>query len=580
MCGILYAKLKTEKIDQVQFKEVFEKALTLMDYRGKDSKGVSIINNNYFGHVRLSIVDLSVSSNQPFEDDSNLMIFNGEIYNYKDLDPDSESDTGTLFKLMRLDANPFEKIRGMFAFGWYDKRTDQVTFYRDFFGEKPLYYYSDENIDIVSSTLKSIVSILGETDKKVSVNRRAIIEDYMLFGYIREPETIWEDIFAVPPGHVLKITNNKANAINAIVFNLDSESVDWKNSKYVRQALASKDVLGTLLLSGGVDSTYLLSVASENNVRLHIGVYKAQNPHIDEASEAMSNYKKICSDKGMFPVTVLEASRIEMNELNEFSRLLEQPASDGLQLFHLLKHIKATDSSLRLVYTGLGGDEIFGGYPTFYNFQLVSFLLNVPYVERVLPKVHRFKEGRRLLNKWDVNVYAFLYRIDYAMFQSLCSAGDLERIYNRYQISLDEHVPAEVNLDQKSAFMGVKKNEMFQYCMNQLMRCNDNISMYLGFESRSPLLNPDWYFQKDIKKFKLKNFLFNRHQIRFGKKRGFTLDEIYMKQEFIDKLIEKEYLLTIFLPKLTIHTIVTLPLKKIRSILILLLWLEFNLDDQ
>src|SRR5690606_35414081 len=99
----------------------------------------------------------------------------------------------------------FEKIRGMFAFGWFEKKTEKITFYRDFFGEKPLYYYNDNEICIVSSTLKSITYILKKIGKIVKINKRAIEQDFLLFGYIRSPETIWEGIMEVPPGHCLDI---------------------------------------------------------------------------------------------------------------------------------------------------------------------------------------------------------------------------------------------------------------------------------------------------------------------------------------------------------------------------------------
>src|SRR5437879_8429862 len=118
--------------------------------------GVIVSGDHFFGHVRLSIIDLKSSSDQPYQDESHIMIYNGEIYNYKEIDPESDSDTKTLFNCLKFSNNPFEKLRGMFAFGWHDKKTEETYFSRDFFGEKHLYYYVDKDIEIVSSTLKSI----------------------------------------------------------------------------------------------------------------------------------------------------------------------------------------------------------------------------------------------------------------------------------------------------------------------------------------------------------------------------------------------------------------------------------------
>lgn len=579
MCGILYCKVKSSSIDKSAFEPIFEEGLEQMNYRGVDSKGIEIIKNNYFGHVRLSIIDLKSSSNQPFQDEKNLMIFNGEIYNYKEIDPESNSDTKTLFNCMQTIDKPFEKLRGMFAFGWYDKACGDVSFFRDIFGEKPLYYYSDNDVDIVSSTLKSIKLILKKLNKEVEVNKRAIREDFMLFGYIRGPETIWKGIWTVPPGKILKISNNVELSIKNNYFAIENKNFNWGKSNYITHALASKDVSGTLLLSGGVDSTFLLAKAVETDISLRLGIYKANREDIDESQSALMNYEKICTNKSRFPLTVLSSSPIEIEDIGQFCELLEQPTSDGLQLFHLLKHLKQQDKSLKLVYTGLGGDEMFGGYPTFYNYKLINLLVNIPFSEYLVPKVKRFKEGRKILKFWNTNVYSFLYRIDYNIFKIIFENESIINIYKKYLDAL-KLIPSEINEGTNSNFMKIKNNEMFQYCSNQLLRDNDNISMALGLESRSPLLNMDWYFQKDSNKSKLKRALYNDYRVTFGDKKGFTLDEINDKS-FFKQLINKHIkTLSIYLPEFTTEKLDTLSLSKLRSVLILLIWLDLNDEKQ
>lgn len=575
MCGILYCKIKSSAINTSDFREVFSTALNKMAYRGPDAKGIEIIGSNYFGHVRLSIVDLENTSNQPIQDDRNLMIFNGEIYNYKELDPVSSSDTKTLFNCMQEMDAPFKKIKGMYAFGWFEKSTGRMTFYRDFFGEKPLYYFNDADVCIVSSTLKSIKVILQNLNKKAELNRKAITTDFMLFGYIREPETIYNEIKTLSPGHILSVDNKNVITVKPNKFHLEKESYVWTESNYVSQALASKDVSGTLLLSGGVDSTFILSKAAENNISLRLGVYKAKQKEIDESTSALSNYEKIVADKSIFPVTVLSADTIGIDDINEYCSILEQPTSDGLQLFHLLKHLRRKDESLKLVYTGLGGDEIFGGYPSFYNYKLINLLVHIPFSEIIIPKLKRFKLGKKILEDWNVNIYAFLYRIDLNMFALLHKEADLKQIYNDYLAALD-YLPKQVAGATSSEFMSIKNNEMYQYALNQLLRDNDNISMYLGFESRSPLLNPDWYFQHDNNKARMKNALLKKYNITFGAKKGFTLDEKNTKNFFIDIIKSKNGVLKEFLPQLSHDKLDLLSIKKLRSLMILLLWIEKN----
>jgi len=575
MCGILYAKVKSNLKNDEIFKSSFIDALDLMSYRGPDAKGIEVINNHYFGHVRLSIVDLNETSNQPYQDNDCLMIFNGEIYNFKELDPSSNSDTKTLFSSMKTMENPFQKLRGMFAFGWFDKKNENISFYRDFFGEKPLYYYSDNEIDIVSSTIKSIVHLVRATGKELKLNIDKIKKDFFLFGYLREPSTIWENISAVPPGHRLHFNEGKVN-IDSLFFDVKSSNFLWNKSHYIKNTFISTDVPGTLLLSGGIDSTFLLANAFENKISLHLGIYKANDPLIDESPSALDNISKMKLNQDQFPINVLSGAEIEKLDIDGFVKILEQPSSAGLQVFHLLEHLKGKQPNLKLVYTGLGGDELFGGYPTFYNFKKINFLIHIPFIEYFLPAIKRFKVGKKMLKSWDADIYSFLYRINFKMFRELFSNDEkLEDIYKEYRFSLNK-IPKELLTNfQKNPLSDIKKNEMFQYGMNQLIRDNDNIAMHFGLESRSPLLNPDWYNQKPDKKFRLKNVLKLNYNIQFGKKKGFTLDEPMHKKVYIDYInLNKKYLEPIEISER--FNFAQNNVAELRTLAILCGWLKYN----
>lgn len=577
MCGILYCKIKSNLIPQEKFKGIFEEALSKMKYRGPDATGMVVSDTHYFGHVRLSIIDLTEASCQPYEDNENLLIFNGEIYNYKSIDPLSSSDTATLFNIMKTSGAPFQEIRGTFAFGWYNKQKQEVTFYRDFFGEKPLYYYSDDDVDIAASTLKSIVHIVNSLEKNIKLNINEIQNNYLLFGYIREPLTIWEKIYILPPGHQLTFNSGKIE-IKPIVFNIKSTNFPWTDSNYIRESLSSKDVEGAVLLSGGVDSCFVVSQALRHKVPLRIGLYKATDPSIDESKAATINLTKIHADPSYFPLTILSDKNQHGLDIDYYSMLLEQPSSDGLQIFYLLRFLRDRYKGLKLVFTGLGGDELFGGYPTFYNYYIISVLLRIPAIDYFLPSIRRFKEGFKVLRQWDAEVYCFLYRLNYSLFMDMGrTSDDLKKLYLDYK-QTSAMAPAEVT-DRKNenTYYTIKRNETFQYCKNQLIRDNDNIAMYLGFESRSPLLNPDWYLQHDRKKKKLKAILNKKYHITFGRKKGFTLDESNSRQLFLQYIQQNRVWLNSILPKFTEDFLKKLPNSQLRSVAILSGWLKYNM---
>lgn len=577
MCGILYCKLKSEDYDTQNFKVVFDAALKKMHYRGPDAFKVSVHGSLFFGHVRLSIVDPKASSDQPYEDDEHLMIFNGEIYNHKEIDPKSQSDTRTLFTQMKNGGNPFSKLRGMFAFGMYNKQTQHIVFYRDFFGEKPLYYYVDKEIEVVSSTLKSILEILKALNKKPELNKAAINDDFLWFGFIREPKTIWNNIFAVPPGHQLEFFNDSPQ-FKPLKFNLADQN-DWTQSTYLANALSSTDVEGALLLSEGIDSTFLLTKAIENSFPLKIGIYKANDPKIDESAKALQNIAKIKANPQHYPVTVLE-NNVGVIDIDEYGKILEQPSSDGLQLFNLLKYLRNSHPGLKLVYTGLGGDELFGGYPTFYNFKKINLLIKLPLVEYFLPALKRFKTGKRIVCEWNYDTYAFLYRLNYPAFKLLNGThAQLISSYQSFKQTLAV-TPVEINdKAQKISAYAIKRSETFDYARNQLLRDNDNISMYLGFESRSPLLNADWYNQNPDKKLKLKNALINKWGISFNKKKGFTLDERDAKAYYKNYIIDHQVFLNQILDDLSIPVLNNLSVNRLRALSVLASWVKHNADN-
>lgn len=572
MCGIFYVKDKNNRNYNENIFISFNKALSHMNYRGPDAKGVLNVGNHYFGHQRLSIIDTSNSSNQPYYDDNNVLIFNGEIYNYKELDINSNSDTKTLFYYLQNESESFRKVRGMFALGWYKKQLDEVVFYRDFYGEKPLYYFDNPQFLVVSSTIRSIKEFVNDVGITLTLNRDAIQLDYLSCGYIREPKTIWNETFSVPPGHKMTISQNNSVNIKPIDFGLQNYESPEDSLNYTNNAISAKDVEGTLLLSGGVDSSFLLARAKENDVPVTIGIYKAKDKIIDESEKALDHVRKLgLISNTLYPVYILDEEDGFEISLEEYVKLLEQPTSDGMQLYKLLKHLKVKNPKLKLVYTGLGGDEMFGGYPTFWNYNLINTLVRIPCIEYLIPTLKRFKKGRTVLGQWNYQIYSFLYRLNYSMYQFVESGESWIRgAFQSYKDSLDRTPIYSVDPNKVSF---IKFSETFDYMRNQLLRDNDNISMYLGIESRSPLLNPDWWKLKTDKKKYLKESLKNKYDLEFGKKKGFTLDESKAKIIYVKCLSDNKSILDKILPSFHYHK---QNISTLRSLSILIEWIKKN----
>ena len=228
MCGILVSYSKNKIIETGRFK----KSLELQKHRGPDNTGVIKISDKIiFGNVRLSITDLTKNSNQPMINDqsSNVITFNGDIYNYIELKHDlkkrgfnffSDGDTEVLLKQLEAKGvSGISELNGKWAFVFYHKGENKIIISRDRFGKQPLYYFNDGETIIFSSEVKSIFNLLS----KKRVLDKKFISEYLNFGYISidNEQTIYQGIKRILPG------------VTAIVdLNKDKIEFEFKKKKY------------------------------------------------------------------------------------------------------------------------------------------------------------------------------------------------------------------------------------------------------------------------------------------------------------------------------------------------------------
>ena len=359
MCGILFTK-SDKPIDKYKF----EQALLKQKWRGPDAIGLIKENKGvYLGHVRLSILGLSNSCNQPMPSMSNRLkiIYNGEIYNHKELRKKfnikckTESDTETILEAFeKIGPEIFEHLDGMFALVIYEVNTGSWWAVRDKFGIKPMYIYQNKsnNTVIISSETISIRNLVNCTISEESINE---------WNYIRRPipsKTFFNEIDEVMPGTILK--NNRT--INKLKIQANSNEDVFNQEKLeniVKKSIRNHElshVTNVSLLSGGIDSS-LITAISKCKKAYTIGLN--ENNEIPEARDTANNLSKKL-------VEVNVKSQQMLDSWNHLIKLRGEPLSvpnEGL-IYLVCKNMKFDE---KVVLTGEGADEIFFGYDRIFR---------------------------------------------------------------------------------------------------------------------------------------------------------------------------------------------------------------------
>ncbi len=352
-------------------------------HRGPDDDGVfSEIDKEYhvaMGMRRLSIIDLN-SGNQPiFSDDkSKVIVFNGEIYNYKFLRNylidkgiifKTNSDTEVILKLYENEGpESFGKLDGMFAFSIYDKNIGSVFIARDFFGEKPLYFSHSNDGFIWSSELKSLVTTL-KSKPVIDTNSLSL---YFQLTYIPAPFTIYKGINKLEANHYIELNciNNTfsifkiARPTKTYYFESKKEAANIAHD-LVQKSVLSRSIsdvpLGTFL-SGGVDSSIVsLCLAQQQGKKIDTFSVGFGKKSFDESDKSRLVSKLIKSNHHEFIISEKDLT----TNIDEIILNFDEPFADSSALASYLVS-KKTKDYVKVALTGDGGDEVFGGYNKYY----------------------------------------------------------------------------------------------------------------------------------------------------------------------------------------------------------------------
>ena len=506
-----------------------DELLATRDYmynRGPDGEGIWISDCERvgFGHRRLSIIELSELGAQPMHtSDGQLSItFNGEIYNHQELREKlvakgfvfrSHSDTEVLLHLYRdCGVEMVKQLRGMFAFGLWDNRNRKLILARDPYGIKPLYYCNKKGIIRFASQVKALLAggaIIPD------INPAGVVS-FLLWGSVSEPLTLYENIEMLPAGHVLEIEQtgkssitqywNITNAIENSCIEVDkipvSESLEW-SSNAIRESIRLHmvaDVPVGSFLSAGLDSTAITGLANElskNPIEsITLGFNEFKGRKLDEVPGA----SEIAKILGVNHHIILASLNDIEDELPAFLSAMDQPTIDGLNTWFVSK--AANQAGLKVVLSGLGGDELLGGYSTFQNIPTIlknsTRLSPLSFAGNLFFYLHKFlaanfkhfnpnKSGYYTMGK----MLEGAYQLERGLFMPWHLHQILDKDFARIGLQKlsNNFADRKTTFNAQSSFCKIVELESSNYMRNQLLRDTDWIGMAHSLEIRVPLVD-------------------------------------------------------------------------------------------
>ncbi len=482
-----------------------------MAHRGPDAMNFFEEDRLALGHRRLSIIDLSTAADQPFIDPSGryVMVFNGEIYNYREVKrllPDypfhTTSDTEVLLAAYLTWGEDFlEHMRGMFALAIWDRQDKTLFLARDRMGVKPLYYYNDGNCLVFASEIRAILAS-GLVAKRL--NQAALLE-YFSFQSVTGPDSLIEGIRELEAGSCRKLNGNKTAAKRywdvtrtSVDFDFaDKTGVKTRVNELMLQSVKRRlvsDVPVGAFLSGGIDSSAVVGLMAQAGPDRP----NTFNIAFNEAEFDESHYAELIAKKFNTNHTRLLLKPADfLTELQNALDAMDTPSGDGINTYVVSKAIRKNGMTVAL--SGVGGDELFAGYPIFKQYSTLrqlGFLWKLPQGVRnvaagFLPGSLHGRSGRikQLLQSPSCSIEAF-----YPVFRQILSPkliGELTSLsYERSAV--DEELTKRCgNIDRLPLLSQVSVAEYLGYTQHTLLKDTDQMSMAVSLEVREPFFDQD-----------------------------------------------------------------------------------------
>jgi asparagine synthase (glutamine-hydrolysing) len=498
--------------------EKLQNALARIQHRGPD--GMGVFQNDWLalGHARLAVIDPSDAAKQPMMDRSGryVIVMNGEIYNFRQLFDDycdddetvnRHSDTSVLLALYRrFGKDCVRHLNGMFAFAIADLQQMTLFIARDRFGEKPLYWLRDGTAFVFSSELRGLKALIS-TKWRMDPESVAL---YHMVGSIPPPKTIYHNVFAIRPGHWMSIRANGdifegnywTSEQSVSRRNPDTSCASYpevvENTRtHLLEAVQSRmvsDVEVGLFLSGGYDSGALLGIL--NTLKLTpIKTLCLDFPH-PKFSEFPIAEITARQFNGVLCRKIISPD-IFIKDIPNFFACMDQPTCDGYNSYFVSQAAK--DFGIKVWLSGVGGDELFGGYPSFSRITSLKWLtlamqavLPTSLVDGVAPRLFNHLRVSRLFHLADRGSRTTLA---YQMCRNPLPWRNALKVLNpslRKEVKdIDSLLsPFYPNTDRLSDdFQRATELESTVYLRSQLLRDLDNFSMAHSIELRAPYLD-------------------------------------------------------------------------------------------
>lgn len=474
-----------------------------MAHGGPDGEGFFFDQNLSLAlaHRRLSLIDLSNAGQQPmFIDNQSIgIVYNGEIYNYLEIKHElkllghqffSGTDTEVILRAYKQwGTNSFKKFNGMFAFAILDKRKDILILARDVAGIKPLYYSQNSN----GFTFASEVKAFKHTGFDFTENPDWKIY-FLSFGFIPEPYTTLKDVFNLKPGHLItyhfKSKKIVQKQFESLVFSnhIQSKEVAIEKIRHelnlaVDRHLISDAPIG-MFLSGGIDSSILALLTAKKHTQLKTLSLTFNENFYNEEAHQNTIQKIINSHHKNYRVTQQDY----LDAIPAIRNAFDQPSNDAINTWFITKAAK--EEGLKAVLSGLGGDELFGGYPTFKRMGMIKNLRHLPLTLFKVAEHLPIERLKKLVYLQDDSI-----NNDYLALRGFYTPITISKLID----ATEGEITSCIQNFNYSTYQDTLKNTEYAsyieqniYMRSQLLKDTDYMSMQHGIEVRLPFLDKDF----------------------------------------------------------------------------------------
>lgn len=504
MCGIVGAVGGDKGL--IVNREIAEAMCQAIEHRGPDDRGMLYAPPAFIGMQRLSIIDLD-SGHQPIhnEDKSIWVVFNGEIYNYRELRQELEtcghrfytqSDSECIVHAYEeYGERCFERFRGMFAIAIWDQRHARLVLARDRLGKKPLYYAHVNGNLIFGSELKSLLLVPGVGHELLD----DAIYDYMLYGYIPTPRSIFADIHKLRPGYSLRYEQNRVTQRRywQLTFKPkwqgDEAELTQRLHDHLDDAVRVRlmsDVPFGAFLSGGLDSSVIVALMARHMDRpvktFSIGFKEAAYNELNDARQVAQHVGAEHHELVVEPEAVMLAEKLVWH--------FDEPFADSSAIPTYLVSQMAAEH-VKMVLSGDGGDEAFAGYERYRKYAIMEKLRRfsppgLPGGLRMLGRSVPGGIGRRL--SWLGERLSLPYPDDYLSGVALCTPQQAAALLGRPDAQaagygdLAECFSTDEEIDKIDRIVG---GDVSSYLLDDILVKVDRMTMANSLEARAPLLD-------------------------------------------------------------------------------------------